>query len=145
MPKSLPCSVLQKRLWAQYEMEKVRLGPLLGGAIHWGLLSFGAGIFSERKRLMTSQHHIINWIPPNIFPSKKLFLVDSKYINVFGYLIVIFAMSLFLTCLVGSTDAFYCILLQELFVLLIVPPWYMICIQWNVLCLKPFYVPSKSK
>ena len=62
-------------------MVKSKAGPALtggrrGAVLHWGLLSFGAGIFSERKRLMTSQHHIINWIPTNIFLSRKLFAVE---------------------------------------------------------------------
>ena len=70
-----------KKAVSQVKMVKSKAGPALtggrrGAVLHWGLLSFGAGIFSERKRLMTSQHHIINWIPTNIFLSRKLFAVE---------------------------------------------------------------------
>ena len=41
-----------------------------------------AGICSERKRLMTSQHQIINWIPTNIFLSSQLCLEGSRYIKI---------------------------------------------------------------
>ena len=60
----------------------------LGASSHWGLFSFGARICCERKRLMTSQHHIINWIRP-IFSFLQTYL--SRVIGLKSYKVSIFS------------------------------------------------------
>ena len=72
---------------------------------------------------LSASYHKLD--PPQYFPFQKTISGGFKIyqgIWIFGHYYSNW--SLFLTCLVGSTDAFYCILLQELFVLLIVPLWY---------------------
>ena len=77
----------------------------MGASSHWGLFSFGARICCERKRLMTSQHHIINWIRP-IFSFLQTYL--SRAIGLKSYKVSIFSLrnwkSLTTVCLSWSAS-----------------------------------------